>query len=158
MFLAQRLHQRGYLVKVVPWHSGKQAERQGRWGTMFTIIHSCLLSSVLNKIIYNQKLFRSSFLESGTEHREVGGLTSLLVFNLEVEMPTPPVSKEGLVDITGGFQLWRHPVLGLVVVYSHRQMTHLRGPHEPVALQEPGQYHRNRGSHPQYWEHSKWKP
>ena len=59
------------------------------------------------------------------------------MFYLIVEMSAEPVVESGSLDITRGFELHGDPVILLVVVDVHGDMTHLGGPYKPVALQEP---------------------
>ena len=59
------------------------------------------------------------------------------MFNLEIEMSTEPVIEPRLLNVTCCFQLHGDPIAILVIINLTWNMTHLSGPHEPVALDKP---------------------
>jgi len=59
------------------------------------------------------------------------------VLNLEVEVSAPPVIEQRVFNVARGAQLCGDPVLVVVVIDVHWNMTHLRRPNKPVALYKP---------------------
>ena len=97
---------------------------------------------VLNAVLGTQGLHqRGGLVQVVPGHgREKVGL------DLEAEVPTEPVTEEGLLHVAGGCQLAAEPVAVGLSVNLHDDAIHLCDPHNPVALQEPDEVKEKDGS------------
>ena len=75
-------------------------------------------------------------IEHGTYWFNVSQKINSLVLDLKIKMSTPPVIEERLFYIAGGLELRGHPVMTLIIIDLHWQMTHLSGPDEPMAFKK----------------------
>lgn len=92
-------------------------------------------------IIYNEVILCKTELSIQFIHTIEICVFDSLVFNLEVQMSQEPISEPIGVGITSSRHLHGGPVLPLIKINLHWNVTDLSGPREPMTLQEP--IHRN---------------